>query len=172
EVNPVVPELNQVVDIHNPNEMVDIPNDIDLVDYDNEDPEEDPKEDPEEDPKEEPEEEPEEDGDKTPPPGDVSSDSVSSDSESGDEEVDVVPEATAGTISQKPYAIRDFLRGLFEVGESSSSRDSSHVDGLEPWALRHDLEASRAQLRVMEAELGTCQTEIALLKSKDKIGEK
>ncbi|GJX15505.1 putative reverse transcriptase domain-containing protein, partial [Tanacetum coccineum] len=85
-------------------------------------------------------------GDKTLPPGDVSSDS-----ESEDEEVDV---------------------GLFEVRESSSARDSSNVDGLAPWALRRDLEASRAQARVMEAELGTCKTEIALLKSKDKIGEK
>ncbi|GKA69860.1 putative reverse transcriptase domain-containing protein [Tanacetum coccineum] len=82
------------------------------------------------------------------------------------------PEATAGTITQKPYAICDFSKGLFEVGESYSARDSSHVDGLAPWALRHDLEASRARARVMEAELGTCQTEIALLKSKDKIGEK
>ncbi|GJZ64707.1 hypothetical protein Tco_0621128 [Tanacetum coccineum] len=33
EVNPVVPESNQVVDIHDPNEMVDIPDDIDLVDW-------------------------------------------------------------------------------------------------------------------------------------------
>ncbi|GKF58394.1 hypothetical protein Tco_0171931, partial [Tanacetum coccineum] len=41
EVNPVVPEPNQVVDIHDTNEMVDIPDDIDLVDYDDEDPEED-----------------------------------------------------------------------------------------------------------------------------------
>ncbi|GKE56137.1 hypothetical protein Tco_1495322, partial [Tanacetum coccineum] len=165
EEKPVVPEWNQVVDIHDPNEM------------------------------EEPEEEHEEDvdieieddaelifpykveGDKTLPPGDVSSDyvssdSVSSNSESEDEEVDVAPEATAGTITQRPYAIRDFLRGLFEVGESSSARDSSYADGLAPWALRRDLEASRAQARVMEAELGTCQTEIALLKSKNKIGEK
>ncbi|GKD82590.1 hypothetical protein Tco_1349429, partial [Tanacetum coccineum] len=86
EVNPVVPEPNQVVDIHDPNEMVGIPDDIDLVDYDNEDPED----------------------DKTPPPGDVSSDSVSSDYESEDEEVDVVLEATAGTITQKPYATRTF----------------------------------------------------------------
>ncbi|GKF10471.1 hypothetical protein Tco_0048397, partial [Tanacetum coccineum] len=84
---------------------------------------------------------------------DVSSDLVSSDYESEDEEVDVAPEATAETITQKPYDIRDFLRGLFEVGESSSARDSSHVDGLAPWALRRDLEASRAQARVMEAEL-------------------
>ncbi|GJR45399.1 hypothetical protein Tco_1313502 [Tanacetum coccineum] len=111
-------------------------------------------------------------GDKTPPPGDVSSDSVSSDSELEDEEVDVAPEATVGTITQNPYAIRDFPRGLFEVGESSSARDSSNVDGLAPWALRRDLEASRAQARVMEAELGTCQTKIALLKSKNKIREK
>ncbi|GKE88494.1 hypothetical protein Tco_1565969, partial [Tanacetum coccineum] len=86
--------------------------------------------------------------------------------------VDVAPEATAGTITQKPYAIRDFSRDLFEVGESSYTRDASHVDGLALWALRRDLEASRAQARVMEAELGTCQTEIALLKSKDKIREK
>ncbi|GJW71577.1 putative reverse transcriptase domain-containing protein [Tanacetum coccineum] len=62
-------------------------------------------------------------GDKTPPPGDVSSDSVSSDSESEDEEVDVAPKATAGTITQKPYVIRHFPKGLFEVGESSSAHD-------------------------------------------------
>nr|GEU35292.1 putative reverse transcriptase domain-containing protein [Tanacetum cinerariifolium] len=119
EVNPIYPDPNQVANIHDPNKMVDTPDDIELVE-----------------------------GDKTPPPGDVSSDSVSSYSDSEDEEVNVAPEATAGTITQKPYAIRDFLRGLFEVGESSSARDSSN------------------------AELGTCQTEIALLKSKDNIGEK
>nr|GEY10924.1 hypothetical protein [Tanacetum cinerariifolium] len=174
EVNPVVPEPNQVADIHNPNEMVDILGDIDLVDY---------KE-------EEPEEEPEEDvnikleddaelifpyeveGHKTSTPGDVPFDSVSSESESEDEEVYVVPEATVGTVTQKPYAIRDFPRGLFKVDESSSAHDSSNVDGLASWALRRNLEASRTRVRVVEAELGTCQTEIALLKSKDKIGEK
>ncbi|GKG05576.1 hypothetical protein Tco_0325662 [Tanacetum coccineum] len=73
--------------------MVDIPGDIDLVDYDDEDPEEDPKEDPEEVPEEKPEEDVdieleddaelifpyEVEGDKTPPPGDVSSDSESED---------------------------------------------------------------------------------------------
>nr|GEW13399.1 putative reverse transcriptase domain, ribonuclease H-like domain, aspartic peptidase domain protein [Tanacetum cinerariifolium] len=137
----VVPEPNQVAGIHD---------------------EEDPKEDPEKEPEEDVDIELEDDdelifpyeveGDKTPPPGDVSSDSVSSDSESKDEEVDVAPEATAGTITQKPYAIRDFPRGLFEVGESSSARDSSNVDGLAPWALRRDLKASRARARVMEAE--------------------
>ncbi|GJY07269.1 hypothetical protein Tco_0374323, partial [Tanacetum coccineum] len=114
-------------------------------------------------------------GDQTPPPRDESSDSeppnaessdfVSYDSESEDEEVDVAPEATVGTSSQKPYAIRDFPRGLYEVGESSSARDSSYVGGLAPWALRHDLETSRARARPTEAELSTNQTEIALLKS-------
>ncbi|GJV06258.1 hypothetical protein Tco_1343914 [Tanacetum coccineum] len=74
EVNPVVPESNQVVDIHDPNEMLE--DDAELIfPYEVE-------------------------GDKTPPPGDVSSDSVSSDSESEDKEVDVAPEATAGTITK------------------------------------------------------------------------
>ncbi|GKC18465.1 hypothetical protein Tco_1020615 [Tanacetum coccineum] len=153
KVNPVVPEPNQVVDIHDPNEMVDIPNDIDLVDYDKEDSEEDPEEEPEEDVEIELKDDAEllfpyeVEGDKIPPPRDVSSDSLSSDSESEDEEVDVAPEATAGTFTQKPYATP-------------------------PWALRRDLEASRARAREMEAKWGTCQTEIALLKSKNKIKEK
>ncbi|GKF41547.1 hypothetical protein Tco_0124889, partial [Tanacetum coccineum] len=47
-VNPVVPEPNQVVDIHDPNEMVDISDDVDLVDLDVDD-EENLEEDPEED---------------------------------------------------------------------------------------------------------------------------
>ncbi|GJQ94300.1 hypothetical protein Tco_0005439 [Tanacetum coccineum] len=94
-------------------------------------------------------------GDQTPPPGGVSSnseppnaeppnaessDSVSSDSELEDEEADVAPEDTFGTITQRPYVVRDFPRGV--------------------------LEASRTRSRVTEAELGKCQTEIALLKSK------
>nr|GFA52511.1 hypothetical protein [Tanacetum cinerariifolium] len=186
EVNPVVPEPNQVADIHDPNEIVDIPDDIDLVDYDEDDSEEDSEEEPKEETKEELKEDVdieleddaelifpyEVEGDKTPPPRDVSYDSVSYESESEDEEVDVAPEATVRIITQKPYDIRNFPRGLFEVGESSSTRDSSNVDGLASWALRRDLEASRARARVMEAELGTCQTKIALLKSKDKIKEK
>ncbi|GKF13737.1 hypothetical protein Tco_0055199 [Tanacetum coccineum] len=149
--------------------MVNISDDIDLVNYDEEDPEEEPEEDVDIELGDDAELifPYEVEGDKTLPPGDVSSDS-----ESEEEEVDVAPEATVGTITQKPYAIRDFLRGLFDVGESSFARDSSNVDGLAPWALRRDLEASHAQARVMEAELGTCQTEIALLKSKNKIGEK
>nr|GEV36906.1 hypothetical protein [Tanacetum cinerariifolium] len=155
EVNPVVPEPNQVVDIHDPNEMVDILDDIDLVDYDEEDPEEEPKEDVDIELEDDAELifPYEVEGDKTPPPGDVSSDSVSSESKLEDEEVDVAPEDTTGTTTQKPYAIRDFPRGLFEVGESSSTRDSSNVDGLALWALRRNLEASHARARVMEAEI-------------------
>nr|GEU48073.1 hypothetical protein [Tanacetum cinerariifolium] len=182
EVNPVVPEPNQVADIYDPNEMVDILDDIDLVYYDKEDPEEDPEEEPEEEPEEDVDIELEDDtalifpyeveGDKTSPPGDVSSDLVSFKSEVKDEAVDVAPEATTGTTTQKSYVIRNFPRGLFEVGESSSARDSSNVNGLASWALRHDIEALRARARVMEAELGTCRTKIALLKSKDKIREK
>ncbi|GJZ53520.1 hypothetical protein Tco_0608405 [Tanacetum coccineum] len=77
EVNPVVPEPNQVVDIHDPNEMVDIPDDIDLVDYDEEDPEEDPEEEPEEDVKIDLDDDAElifpyeVEGGKTSPPGDI-----------------------------------------------------------------------------------------------------
>nr|GEU81382.1 hypothetical protein [Tanacetum cinerariifolium] len=121
EVNPVVLNPNQVADIHDPNEMVYIPDDIDLVDYYEEDPEEEPEEEPEEDVDIELEDDAElifpyeVEGDKTPPPGDVSSDSVSS---------------------------------------------------------ARDLEASRVRARVMEAEFCTCQTEMALLKPKDKIGKK
>ncbi|GJY63260.1 putative reverse transcriptase domain-containing protein [Tanacetum coccineum] len=180
--NPVIPEPNHVEDAHDPNEMVYIPDDEELVDYDG-----DNEEEPEEEPKEEPEPNnghenqfaqhpnPQPDnmneGDQTPPPRDESSNSEPPNAESSDF-VDVAPEATVGTSTQKPYAIRDFPRGLYEVGESSSARDLSYVGGLAPWALRRDLETSRARARLTEAELGTCQTEIALLKSKNKIREK
>ncbi|GKC62103.1 hypothetical protein Tco_1089701, partial [Tanacetum coccineum] len=126
-------------------------------------------------------------GDQIPPPKDESSDSeppnaessdsvlfdfVSSDSESEDEKVDVAPEAIVGTSTQKPYAIRDFPRGLYEVGESSSARDLSYIGGLALWALRRDLETSCVRARLIKAELSTNKTKIALLKSKDKIREK
>ncbi|GJZ24320.1 putative reverse transcriptase domain-containing protein [Tanacetum coccineum] len=140
-MNKVVLEPNQVVDIYDPNEMVNIPDDVDLVDYDGDD-EENPEEDPEEDPKEEPEPnngilnvEIELDDDAElifpyeveEPPNAESSDSVSSDSESEEKEADVAPEDTFGTITQMPYAVRDFPRGVFEVGEPSSAHDSSYV---------------------------------------------
>ncbi|GJS10384.1 hypothetical protein Tco_0367180 [Tanacetum coccineum] len=105
--------------------MVDISDDVDLVDYDGDD-EENPEEDPKEDPKNE--------IDKTPPPGGVSSNSEPP----NDEEADIAPEATIGTVTQRAFAVRDFPRGILEVGESSSARDSSYVGGLAPWALRRD----------------------------------
>nr|GEY40824.1 hypothetical protein [Tanacetum cinerariifolium] len=106
------------------------------------------------------------------PPRDKSSDSVSSDSESEDEEANITQEATVGTVTQRPFAIRDFPRGIVEVGESSAARDSSYVGGLTPWALRRDLDTSYALSRLTEAELSKTQAEIALLKSKNKIREK
>nr|GEY38914.1 putative reverse transcriptase domain-containing protein [Tanacetum cinerariifolium] len=87
------------------------------------------------------------------PPRDESSDSISSDSESKDEEADIAPEATTGTVVQRPFAIHDFSRGVVEVGKSSAARDSSYVGGLAPWALRCDLEMSRARARLTKAEL-------------------
>ncbi|GKB10456.1 hypothetical protein Tco_0844379 [Tanacetum coccineum] len=128
-------------------------------------------------------------GDQTPPPpprdessdseppnaessDSVSSDSESSDSESEDEEADIAPRPTVGTDTQRPFAIRDFSRGTYEEGESSAARDSSYVGGLEPWALRRDLEATRTRARLIEAEVGTNHTKTAFLDSKIKIGEK
>nr|GEV18163.1 hypothetical protein [Tanacetum cinerariifolium] len=196
EENPVIPEPNHVENAHDLYEMVDIPDDEDLVDYDGDDkePEEEPEEEPEQQIKHEnqfaqhPNPQPgnmngwlEEDddvnenvnnediededvevevddeaelifpyeieGEQTPPPRDESSDFVSSDSESKDEEADIAPEATAGTVAQRSFAIRDFPRGIVELGESSDGCDSSY------------------------AELSTTQAEIALLKSKNKIGK-
>ncbi|GJR44443.1 hypothetical protein Tco_1312546 [Tanacetum coccineum] len=103
--------------------MVDIPNDVDLVDYDGDD-EENPEEDPKEDPEEEPEPnnglvnqfspyvDPHQPGVMIEPPNVDSSDSVSSDSELEDEEADVAPEDTFGTITQRPYIVHDFPRGV------------------------------------------------------------
>ncbi|GJQ91702.1 putative ribonuclease H-like domain-containing protein [Tanacetum coccineum] len=202
EVNPVIPEPNHVEDAHDPNEMVDIPDDEELVDYNDmmkktkrrtggrtqrTKPELNNRHRelvaqhpiPQPDVEMEVEDDAElifpyeVEGDQTPLPRDESfdfetpnaesSDSVSSDSELEDEEIDVVPEvdvtpkvdvapgATVGTSTQKPY--------MFVA--------------LATWALRRDLETSRARARLTEAELGTCQTEIAPdLKSKNKKGKK
>ncbi|GKB95495.1 hypothetical protein Tco_0981632 [Tanacetum coccineum] len=54
---------------------------------------------------------------------------------------------------------------------NAESSDSESEDE-EIKALRRDLDATRARARLTEAKLGTCQVEIALLKSKDKIREK
>ncbi|GJZ52600.1 hypothetical protein Tco_0607115 [Tanacetum coccineum] len=107
-------------------------------------------------------------GDQTPPPRDESSDSeppnaessdsVSSDSESEDEEADIVPRPTVGTDTQRLFAIRDFPKGMFEVGESSAVHDSSYVGGLEPWALRRDLETTREKERkILDYDLGNVE---------------
>nr|GEX04275.1 hypothetical protein [Tanacetum cinerariifolium] len=87
------------------------------------------------------------------------------------EEPEEEPEQQIGHGNQ-PFAIRDFPRGIVEVGESSAAHDSSHVGGLAPWALRRDLETSRALARLTKAELSTTKAEIAVLKSNNKIGEK
>ncbi|GJV05177.1 putative reverse transcriptase domain-containing protein [Tanacetum coccineum] len=89
----------------------------------------------------------------------VSSDSESSDSESEDEEADIAPEATVRTVTQRPFAVRDFPRGMLEVGETSSARDSSYVGGLAPWALRHDLEASHQEKKreILDHDLGNVE---------------
>ncbi|GJR62315.1 putative reverse transcriptase domain-containing protein [Tanacetum coccineum] len=57
---------------------------------------------------------------------------------------------------------------VYKLGDVDAQQDPKVVTDY----IRCDLEASRAQARVMEAELGTCQTKIALLKSKNKIREK
>ncbi|GJZ90966.1 hypothetical protein Tco_0662893 [Tanacetum coccineum] len=59
------------------------------------------------------------------------------------------------------------FQGVFEVGEPSSAHDSSYVSGLAPWALR--LETSRARARELEVKWFSCQAEIALLKSNNKV---
>ncbi|GKG12047.1 hypothetical protein Tco_0346284, partial [Tanacetum coccineum] len=88
--------------------------------------------------------------DKTPLPGGVSSNAEPPNaeppnSESEDEEADIA-----------------ILSHLI-LRESSSARDSSYVSGLAPWALRRDLETSRLQARLTEAELSTNQAGTALL---------
>ncbi|GKA27853.1 hypothetical protein Tco_0714021 [Tanacetum coccineum] len=131
EVNRVVPEPNQVVDIHDPNEMVDIPNDIDLVNYDNEDPEQDPEEEPEEEPKE-------------------------------DVKIELDNDAELYFLMiwrvTKPRQLE--MCHLIMCHPILSQRTRSHlllmthliIDDLSPWALRRDLEVSRAQAREMEAK--------------------
>ncbi|GJV53657.1 putative reverse transcriptase domain-containing protein [Tanacetum coccineum] len=119
-------------------------------------------------------------GDQTPPPRDESSNSeppnaessnsVSSDSELEDEETDVAPEDTFRTITQKPYAVRDFPRGVFEVGEPSSAHDSSYVDGLAPWALRHrgkEREIPNHDLGNIEHVLGDVLERLKVLESRE-----
>nr|GFC69071.1 hypothetical protein [Tanacetum cinerariifolium] len=77
------------------------------------------------------------------------------------EEPDGVLEATIRIGSQRPFAVRDFLMGFHEVGESSTAHDPQFIGGLVPWALRRDLEALRRHERIREAESETSRTEVA-----------
>ncbi|GJW70233.1 hypothetical protein Tco_0127150 [Tanacetum coccineum] len=111
------------MNVHDPNEMVDIPIDVNLAEME---------------------------FNKTPPPGNVSSDfvssnSVSSDSESEHVKVKVAPEATIGTLTQEPYATHTFPRSLFAM------------------------ETSHARVRELEVKWFSCRAEIALLKSNNKV---
>ncbi|GKE89880.1 hypothetical protein Tco_1567355, partial [Tanacetum coccineum] len=170
--------------------MVDIPDDVDLVDYDGDD-EENPEEDLEEDPEEEPEpnnglleendginegvnnEDIEDEdveieldddaelifpyeveGDKTLPHGGVSSNSKPPNAEPPNAESS---DSVSSILSQRKRRPTLHLRTLL---------------GLSPKRLMLFATFRGVYLRVTEAELGTCQTEIALLKSKNKIGEK
>ncbi|GJT92331.1 putative reverse transcriptase domain-containing protein [Tanacetum coccineum] len=164
EENPVIPDPNQVVDVHDPNEMVDIPDDVDLVDYDGDD-EENPEEDPEEDPEEEPE----------PNNGLVNqfaphvdphqpgvmigwleeNDGVNegvNNEDIEDEDVEIELDDDAELIF--PYESSDSV--------SSDSESKDEEVNVAPEATVGT--ASRARARLTEAELSTNQTEIALLK--------
>nr|GFC25947.1 hypothetical protein [Tanacetum cinerariifolium] len=87
------------------------------------------------------------------------------------EEPDGVPKAAIGAGYQRPFAIRDFPTGVYEIRESSTARDPQFVGGLAQWALRRDLEALRRHDRIREAESETSRTEVALLGLEAKIGK-
>nr|GFB99029.1 hypothetical protein [Tanacetum cinerariifolium] len=87
------------------------------------------------------------------------------------EEPDGIPEAAIRAGSQRPFAIRGFPMGVYEIGESSTAHDPQFVGGLAPWALRRDLEALRRHERIREAESEKSRTEVALLGSEAKIGK-
>ncbi|GJY28205.1 hypothetical protein Tco_0403972 [Tanacetum coccineum] len=227
EMNQVVPEPNQVVDIHDPNEMVDIPDDVDLVDYDGDDEENRKKTGRR--PKKEPE----------PNNGLVNQFAPHVDPHQ--------PGVMIGWLEENDSVNEGVNNEDIEAKwrDPSSAHDSSYIGGLAPWALRQpgnatsrrkyveaemkigdttyghddverrlpcnlmggnkssdsvssDSESEEKEadvapedtfgllpkglmlfatfrgvyLRVTKAELGTCQTEIALLKSKNKIGGK
>ncbi|GKD76062.1 hypothetical protein Tco_1334344 [Tanacetum coccineum] len=106
-------------------------------------------------------------GDKTPPTGGVSSnseppnaeppntessDSVSSDSELEDEEADVAPEDTFGTITQRPYIVRDFPRGTdnSQKDEKPSKKQQNRTrDGK---VCENEAQSKSSQLREEKAE--------------------
>nr|GEW91577.1 hypothetical protein [Tanacetum cinerariifolium] len=192
---------NEDVPEEDPYHLLDFDEEEDLeMDIEEEEPEEDPVEDDENEDVDIEEDDDAEiifpyevQGDQTPPPGDESSDSEFEAEEADDEleveeagvepeadgadvefeaeEPDGAPKATIRTGFQRPFAVRDFPMGFHEAGESSTARNPQFVGGLAPWELRRDLEALRRQERIREAESGTNRTEIALLRSEDRIGK-
>nr|GEZ41475.1 putative zinc finger, CCHC-type, retrotransposon Gag domain protein [Tanacetum cinerariifolium] len=111
-------------------------------------------------------------GDQTSPPRDESSDSEF-EAEEADDELDVeetviepeaegadveleaeepdgAPEATIGTGSQRPFAIRNFPMGFHEAGESSTARDPQF---LETSRTEIALLGSKAKIRKIEREI-------------------
>ncbi|GJZ49758.1 hypothetical protein Tco_0603948 [Tanacetum coccineum] len=58
-----------------------------------------------------------------------------------EKEVDVAPEDTFWTITQRPYVVHDFLKGVFEAGEPSSFMTHliNKIRGKEREILDHDL---------------------------------
>ncbi|GJU90199.1 putative reverse transcriptase domain-containing protein [Tanacetum coccineum] len=162
--------------------MVDIPDDIDLVDYDNEDPKKDPEEDPEEEPEEDVEIELDNDAElyflmmwRVTKPRHLKMCHLILCHP-------MLSQRTRRSMLHPRLLLRLLPKSLMPLVPSREVylRWVSHlllvthliIDDLAPWALRRDLEGSRARARKMEAKWGTCQTEIALLKSKNKIGEK
>ncbi|GJS57856.1 putative reverse transcriptase domain-containing protein [Tanacetum coccineum] len=75
----------------------------------------------------------------------------SSNSESEDEKVDVASEATVGTINQKPYATRTYRDVYLRWVNHLLLVTHLMIEGLASWALRRNLEASRARTREMDA---------------------
>ncbi|GJY07250.1 hypothetical protein Tco_0374304 [Tanacetum coccineum] len=125
----VLEDSNQVVDVHDPTIYVDIPIDVNLVEME---------------------------FDKTPPPGNVSSDFVSSDSVSRFES-----EHGEGQLLTLRLLLGPLPKSLMPLipFEEVYSR----------WALRRDLETPRARARELEVKWFSCRAEIALLKSNNKV---
>ncbi|GJY26574.1 hypothetical protein Tco_0401300, partial [Tanacetum coccineum] len=166
EENTVIPDPNQVVDVHDPNEMVDISDDVDLVDYDGDD-EENPEEEPElnnglendgvnegvnnEDIEDEDVEiELDDDAELIfpyeveEPPNAESSDSVSSDSESEEKEADIALPKSKNKIGEKEREIPNHDLGNVE-----------HVlgDVLERLKVLESRENATSKKKLVEAEM-------------------
>ncbi|GJV43892.1 putative reverse transcriptase domain-containing protein [Tanacetum coccineum] len=67
-------------------------------------------------------------------------------------EIDVASEATVGTSTQKPYAIRDLFPSAGMLYGSQSQHVDSHINGMAPWAF-DTLFRSKNKIREKEREL-------------------